>query len=267
MTVDEYFINQIYSLQYLQYFAPEIKKFINEVGIPENSQNNQIKEMVENMNKELPENFYELRKEGENDSYICKLIREDSIKDFISYFDKNDISCNAPIKPSIFETNQFLIKKKSIKIIEYAAFFGSNQIFKFLQSKEAKFKPTLLLEAIHGNNSEIIQFFEVENNLYKSLIKESIKCHHNEIANYFLNNYIQNEDDFPNDTFDQSLKYYNFSFIQSEYLNNSSFYQLCYYNYYSFVKALLECRYIDINVKVNISKLCSTMKFKYIIIL
>ena len=31
-------------------------------------------------------NYEEKRQEGENDSYICSLIREDSVEEFIAYF-------------------------------------------------------------------------------------------------------------------------------------------------------------------------------------
>ena len=52
---------------------------------------------INEINKEIPENFYELRKIGENESYICKLIREDSVKEFIVYMNKNNISSDQTI--------------------------------------------------------------------------------------------------------------------------------------------------------------------------
>ena len=48
--------------------------------------------------------------------------------------------------------------------------------------------------AIHGRNSEIIYILEENDikppgNTYKECILESIKCYHNEIADYLMNNF------------------------------------------------------------------------------
>lgn len=34
--------------------------------------------VIKKIKNEVPENFYEKRKTGENDSYICEMIRNDS---------------------------------------------------------------------------------------------------------------------------------------------------------------------------------------------
>ena len=67
---------------------------------------------------------------------------------------------------------------------------------------------------------------------YKKYFFESIKCHHNDIANYFQDNYIQNQENNFHDAFIQSLKYYNFAFISNESINKSSFFDICKYDYY-----------------------------------
>ena len=59
---------------------------------------------------QIPEDFYEKRKEGENDSHICSLIRNDSIIEFIKYVTENNYSLDYTITSSIFETNSFLLK-------------------------------------------------------------------------------------------------------------------------------------------------------------
>ena len=73
------------------------------------------------------ENFDEKRKDGLNDFYICSLIRNDLVEEFIAYVNRNSISLESRIKSSIFETNSFLIDKEPL-LIEYAAFYGSIQI-------------------------------------------------------------------------------------------------------------------------------------------
>lgn len=203
-----------------------------------------------------------MRKIGENERYISELIRNDNAKDFIEYVNQNSIPLESPIEPSIYETNSFPIKKQevfyypnnsesSISLIEYAAFFGSIQIIKYLQTKGVKMNSSLWLYAIHSQNAHLIHFLEdchVEPRADLCFM-ESIKCNHIGIADYFVNNYLQNNDQKPNDTFIQFLKYYNFEFIQKEHVNQSSFYDLCSYDYYLFVGNLLATNYIDINKK------------------
>ena len=68
------------------------------------------------------------RRIGENDSYVLQLIREDSIKEFIIYVNKTNLQLDSQITPSIFETNPFMFSN-SIKLIEYAAFYGLKTFF------------------------------------------------------------------------------------------------------------------------------------------
>ena len=53
------------------------------------------------------------------------LIRQDLVKEFISYINRQNISPMSKIPSSIFETNQFLIGKNPT-LIEYASFFWFN---------------------------------------------------------------------------------------------------------------------------------------------
>lgn len=68
--------------------------------------------------------FDEKRKEGENDSHICSLIRNDSVIEFIKYVTENNYSLDYTITSSIFETNSFLLYKMP-SLIEYTTFYGS----------------------------------------------------------------------------------------------------------------------------------------------
>lgn len=63
----------------------------------------------------LFEIFQYLRKKcqiGENDDFICTLIRNDSIEDFVTYVNQTNLSLTSQIKPSIYETNSYLIDKE-----------------------------------------------------------------------------------------------------------------------------------------------------------
>lgn len=107
--------------------------------------------------------------------------------------------------------------------------------------------------AIHGKNSEIIHFLEErkiepENQSYKECLKESIKCHHNNIANYIYENYLTNnkDDKIEDEMYYLSIKYYNFELINSIDLNH--FIDFCKYGYYDFVNKLLEKSELNINL-------------------
>ena len=273
MVIDEYIAKKIMMTdkyiisKYPQYFQPEIQPFINEKWFtkydPKDSDKKLRKELVEEIKKELPEDFYDKRKEGENDSQISELIRKDMITEFIAYITRNDVSINATIQPSIYETNSFLLTKQersniftnqNLTLIEYAAFFGSIQIFNYLQLEGVELTPSLWILAIHGHNSEMIHFLEdnhveLEDKSYKQVFHESIKCHHNDIVNYFISNFLQNDEKNSQDTIKKCIKHYNFAFLKNDSISESSFCNLCKYNYCALVDILLKEKVIDINKK------------------
>ena len=121
--------------------------------------------------------------------------------------------------------------------------------------------PSLWLYSIHGNNPEMIHFLE-ENKVipkdksYEECLKESIKCHHNEIAIYIQDNLIINYKEIPKRCFTQSFisysfEYYNYYFIPEENDDfNYIFYCACYYNYPLIVDLLLKTQKIDLNQKI-----------------
>ena len=80
-------------------------------------------------------------------------------KNFAFFFFGICNTYNSLIKPSTYETNSFLYDK-DVSMIQYAAFFGSIQIFKYLFVNYAQYDSSLWLFAIYGNNSEIIHHLE-----------------------------------------------------------------------------------------------------------
>ena len=161
--------------------------------------------------------FDEKRNIGENDSYLCKLIHDDSIDEFITFFNRQSLKSSSKIKPSIFETNSFLLNKRKITLIEYAAFFGSTQIFKYLQLNYAPLDKNIWLYAIHSNNGDLIHMLE-ELGIkpqYEECLKESIKCHHNNIANHIFDMYKDDDQDDDN-MIEYAIKNYNYSLIPDD---------------------------------------------------
>ena len=166
------------------FFYPEIKPFLS----------NTDKSKIESEISRYSEDFENLRQKGENPSQICKIIRNDSIEEFVIYFNRFDISVSSQINPSIFETHLYLNKKEA-SLIEYAAFFGAIQIFNYLIEKEAKFDGGLWLYSINGRSNEIINKLEILNiepkdKTYEECYAEAIKCYHNDIAEYIMNNFL-----------------------------------------------------------------------------
>lgn len=281
MTTQEKYIEY----NYPQYFQPELKNFIDNhpskiYPKDKNQKTDQLSVMKYcecDLSEKLPPNFYEERKIGQNNDYICQLIRNDSVVDFISYTNKINLSYENQINHSIFETNQFLLKNKKTTFIEYAAFFGSIQIFQYLQNNGVKLTPSIWLYAIHGNNASIIRILEeyhVEptDKTYKQCLKESIKLHQNDIALYIIENYIQSDSMNNQDICIDCLKYYNFAMIPKDAnIDHSLFGYLCKYDYYEIVNILLKKGDFDVNMYYesiyndknfnNISKSIDSIKF------
>ena len=135
------------------YLYPKIKEFIDE------KLQKQIEELILQKYSETISSFEEKCQIGENDSYICSLIRSDSVEEFISYVNRTNLSLLTKIKPSFYETNSFLIDKEPT-LIEYASFFGSIQIIQYLKYNKVPLTSSLRLYAIHSNNPELIHFLE-----------------------------------------------------------------------------------------------------------
>lgn len=177
---------------YSIYFLPEIKNFLDGIKDLKKEEKELIRSLNELYKNLVTEDFEEKRNLGENDYYICKLIRTDSIEEFITEYNKRGFSLNGHITHSIFETHSTLLKS-SISLIEYASFFGSVQIFRFLFKNNVELTNSLWFYGVHSDNSELISLLE-ENcpkpESFKSIWIESVKCHHIDVANYIQNNYL-----------------------------------------------------------------------------
>ncbi|KAK8872215.1 hypothetical protein M9Y10_007980 [Tritrichomonas musculus] len=222
---------------YRHFFYPEIKGFNGE------QQTEVIKNELLSINSNIFDRFEEKRHEGENDSHICSLIRQDMIEEFISYVTRTNYPLNSIVEPSIFETNSFLIEQKNTTLIEYSAFFGSIQIFQYLKLNGVELKRSLWRYSIHSQNAELIHLLESSGvkpphkrskkkkhsknkYKYKNCFIESIKCHHNSIASYFEDNFFEQDSNIRKKerVLSRILLYHNYSFLPSKFHLNDSFY-------------------------------------------
>lgn len=222
------------------------------------------------------ETFMQKRLIGENDDILCQLIRNDNINDFISYINQNGININQKINLSDFETNSFL-QKNHPTIIEYTAFFGSINIFKYLIVNKCELKPSIWLYSIHGMNSEIIHILEEkqikpENNSYIGCFCESLKCHHTDFSNYLGENHIPNIEEMGQFIISICLKLNNYNAIlylfetnllDIQFVNQIGFMNIFLNNdYIKLVEILLKQDEIDINQRTIIYTVNKNSKIK-----
>ena len=258
-TFDEYTITKMkkyHEAKYFEYFAPEIKPFITENWFIKDQELNKL---IEEINKELPSDFDELRKEGENESLICQFIRKDSVEEFIQYVNKTNTSLKSRIGLSTYETNSYFLKNGKnnnfLSLIEYSVFFGAIQIFQYLRLNNVHLPQSLWYCAVHGNNPELIHLLEEDSikpecQSFKYSLNESIKCFHSDLFDYFKNNRLLIEEEISLDIFLQSLKYYNFALIDIDSINQYNFDFLCKYDYTSFVDILIKTKNVDVDYKI-----------------
>ncbi|KAK8837300.1 hypothetical protein M9Y10_036730 [Tritrichomonas musculus] len=241
--------------RYSHFFYPEIKKFIGDHGSKD------IERELISINPNIFDFFEEKRQEGENDTFLCSLIREDSISEFVEYVNRTNISLKSEVKSSIFETNSFLIENIKTTLIEYSAFFGSIKIFQYIRTRCGKLKPSVWLYAIHSRNVNLIHLLESlnidpPNKDYKTCLCESIKCHHNEIADYIENNFIINDDKTrkSDEILSSILSSHNYAYFPSVFIESDEFYYLCSNNYHKLFNLFVEMRAESIekvNSKIN----------------
>ncbi|KAK8880996.1 hypothetical protein M9Y10_003705 [Tritrichomonas musculus] len=270
--VDEYIASQIINHEnkyhrYPEFFAPEIKSFITEEFIDKYGKERlKIKkdDLIKKIMIDIPIDFNEKRQEGESDDYLCKIIRLDKIEEFVAYATKTNLNFSSKIHISIFETNSKLMPQyKDVQIIEYAAFFGSLKILKYMYMNGAKFKESIWEYAIHSQNAEFIRFLEENkvsplNNNFKFPLIHSIRCHHNDISNYIIENLIPEEkmkEDIENNYYNIYLycvEFHNYYFFPENLDYKNMFFYLCIYNNCTLVKLYLQNKNIDINARNEI---------------
>lgn len=261
---------------YPYYFYPQIKPFISdkiaqqiysEINIPKDD--NFLKNFRKNQNI------------GENENYVCELIRKDQINDFTSYCRQVETNLYSEIKPSIFETNSFLLSHKPL-LIDYAAFYGAINIFRFIftyMNNDPKYKQNIWLYLAHCPNEDIMKILN-ENNIkipsssynfnpfnekvdpYDIVLEESIKCHHIDFANFIFQNYINEkimsyntENNFERNVYAYAFKYRNYVFFPSDMNYKFLFYYACKYNYYEVVEFMLKCKSINLNIPIILKKI------------
>ena len=253
IALNEEIINDLKKDQDHQYFYPEIEQFYKESFAKEEEDRKTF--TVDNYGSIVSsiDEFERKREKGENDSYICELIRNDSIREFVFHVNQANVNLSGKINPSIFETNPFL-QANPPELIEYAAFFGSVKIYKYLRSKEVKMNPSLYAYAVHSRNAKMIHLLENDELIstqgaYEAALNESFKCFHAEISEYIINNLIDQKE---RESFSYLSLYYNFDIMLDDVNRFLCFCYFCAINYVQMVKYLLSIEGFDIDLNKEI---------------
>ena len=246
--------------KYCHFFYPEVKNFLTE----EKSQEIEKELLLNDPYYKI--NFNEKRHEGENEKELFALIRKDEVEKYIEYINFNKISLRILIEPSIYETNSFLISNKP-SMIEYAAFFGSIQIFQYLYMNGVEIDDEKLwLYVIHSKNADMIHNFEskpiiLNDKTIGKIYAESIKCHHNQISKYIEDNLmtqpieIEKEERVENENIIKTiLKYHNYFYFPNEIETSISFFYLCKYRYSKIIHLFLKTKKQEIYDRIKQTK-------------
>lgn len=216
------------------------------------------------------EEFKRNRKVGHSEWEVARMIREDAIDEFQSHFSNVNLNITVQIPPTIFESDEVINRKfpPYSTLIEYAAFFNSIKIFKFLwmNSPSLEFTPNLPKYAISGGCYDLIHICEEQNQTLKfdeECVNIAIEYHHMEIVEY-LHDTVDIE--FTIWHLQRSIRCFNldaiFNILQTnpELANASDVYGMtalhfaCERGHLELVKFLLTLRKINLNYKNWISK-------------
>lgn len=203
--------------------------------------------------------FNQKRKNGENDNYICQLIRNDSVHEFIKYVNESEIDIFSLLDRSFFETN-LALNLMDVTMIQYAAYFGSIKIFQYLLNKKAKIDDDIWFFAIHGRNRRLIHLIEERLDIQSDLVLQypfiSAEHHHNELTDYFFNytNFTFPKGDFKTESHIYSLigsLFYNYDYLTEEGVSYLSLEDFDILRNPLFFQVFLKSRNINVNDKIN----------------
>ncbi|OHS98965.1 hypothetical protein TRFO_34650 [Tritrichomonas foetus] len=206
------------------FFAPELEKLIGQsISKMNYSFVEEEIEFYRNMDKLSKENWKllkELRKTQNSLSKIANIIRSDNIDEFQAYLSQTNIGINYIIPNSIFEVSTFI---KHVTMLEYSAFYSSQNIFKFLLLNGAKITKKLPEYAVAGGNYEIIHLCEQYNCVFtEKSLAVAVEFHHNEIFDYLKETY---KSSFERLSFYESILYSNFYVFIKLLKTKRSFYE------------------------------------------
>ena len=130
----------------------------------------------------------EYRFHGQNDDSIATIIRNDDVLSLSKALRFEETLLNSTIRPSRYETYDFVSNfGKRPSLIEYSAFFGSVNSFKYLLESGAVASDILPEFAVAGGNIEIIHLLEENKylNFGSECLQACVEFFQYELIEYF----------------------------------------------------------------------------------
>lgn len=161
---------------------------------------------IQSLEQKIDEDENEEKKDENNNdcSYsIRKIIQNDDIDSFQNFISQTNENINSNlIKNSNQKSKQYFnsFEKQCQKYIEYAALYGSIQIFKYLWMNNAAVTDNLFPVSIYGGNFEIIHLVESKINndvnysqnidlIMNKAVTAAVSCFRHELVSYLCDNY------------------------------------------------------------------------------
>lgn len=199
-------INSIYEQSrrqsiFFSFFYPEIAQNYQDSRLTNDSVLESIKKSVisggytyeDNDIESILDKFVELRSKGENPNPIALSIRNDNVEQLQTLLSQTNTPFNQKVKYSLFERFIFINEEKidlAPTLIEYAAFFGSIETFKFLYQNVDTFPEKITEYAVAGGNYEIIHLCEqLKANFTNDILMTSIRFFQSDITSYLEENF------------------------------------------------------------------------------
>ena len=195
-------IYEVGSINFFKFFCKEIY----ESKVYHENDEKDLQRLVQN----LDDNHDIYCRKGVSINPFAKIIREDDIDTFQEYVSQNNIRINGSINTGVYEScNLFAAETHEVTIIDYAAYYGSINIFKFLIMNGARVTNSTKISAIVGGNLEIIHILEQENSAFNQFcLTIAIIYNQNDIFDYLISNHGL---EIAGDSLKQCIKFSNFS--------------------------------------------------------
>ncbi|OHT11546.1 hypothetical protein TRFO_19000 [Tritrichomonas foetus] len=184
---------------------------------------------------------------GVNTFPMLLYIRQDNIEKFSQYAKTPQFKVDEKVLSNIYERCTFINDKP--KLLEYAAFFGSKECFKFLLASGAEKTPGILRFAICSGNSDIIKLCDSPICTLLGSLSLAVEYHHQVVSEWLIE--VKNQSCFDPIVIQNCLRFCNFhmlSYILKKGVNANLFLlEAVHYDNIPATKWLLEIKGINVN--------------------